>query len=112
MRLSSFHQTQETSSCGAQPSPAPAKPNSTWRKRSWSATNPSPTNSSAMIPDIHEDSTTIPPYCGTYEPPLPAVATPVPPCIIGSGGCTSSGGGAIFPLDFPSPRFAACRKIK
>ncbi|CAN0401841.1 unnamed protein product, partial [Ascophyllum nodosum] len=25
---------------------------------------------------------------------------------------SSSSGGAIFPLDFPSPRFAACRKIK
>ena len=65
-----------------------------------------------MIPGTHEDSTTIPPYCGTYGPPLPAVVAPVPPSIIGSGGCTSSGGGAIFPLDFPSPRFAACRKIK
>ena len=78
MRLSSFHQTQATSSRGAQPSSAPAKP----------------------------------PCCGTYGPPLPAVVAPVPPSIIESGGCTSSGGGAICPLDFPSPRFAACRKIK
>ena len=78
MRLSSFHQTQATSSCGAQPSPAPAEP----------------------------------PYCGTYGPPLPAVVAPAPPSTIGNGGCSSSSGGAIFPLDFPSPRFAACRNIK